>query len=123
MTTDPRIEAAARALYGDVNKPHAKDKGWDEVLPRWQESYRSNATAAVAAIDKAATITSKKQFNQLVPGTVVRTKEGDVHVFEHRGKYGVVNNAQYWSSPGWENPDHMHFEDLQGARVIHWGTE
>lgn len=58
MSTDPRIEAAARALYASVNKPHAERFGWDEVKPRWQESYRSDATAALAAADKAATITT-----------------------------------------------------------------
>ena len=57
--TDPRVEAAARAIYADVNKGHASEKGWANVLGRWQESYRSNARAALAAADKAATITTE----------------------------------------------------------------
>lgn len=53
---DPRIEPAARALYASVNKPHAERFGWDEVNPRWQENYRSDARAALAAADKAAVL-------------------------------------------------------------------
>lgn len=85
MTTDPRIEAAAKALYGDVNKSHAAQNGWDEVLPRWQESYRGNARAALAAADKAATITTVEGLAELPQETVIIDKHGDVN--QLRGEF------------------------------------
>ncbi|OIH85999.1 hypothetical protein BLJ79_04180 [Arthrobacter sp. UCD-GKA] len=116
MTTDPRIEAAAIALYGDVNKSHANEKGWDEVLPRWQESYRGNARVALAAADKAATITADDlkhdenfdPMKQFPMGTIVESKDGSVW---------------YWSEDDeWETLNLPGSKSLRGpARVIHWG--
>lgn len=51
---DPRIEAAAIALYVDIDRRDRTPSMWPSVKPRWQESYRRNATAALAAADKAA---------------------------------------------------------------------
>lgn len=59
MSTDPRIEPAAIALYVDIDRRDRIPSMWPSVKPRWQESYRRSAIAALAAADKAATI---KQF-------------------------------------------------------------
>lgn len=43
------VEAAAKGIYRSVNKAHADTKGWDEVKPNWQRSYRRDARAALEA--------------------------------------------------------------------------
>lgn len=48
--TNEIIEAGARAIYRSVNRGHADTKGWDEVKPNWQRSYRRDATAAYNAM-------------------------------------------------------------------------
>lgn len=118
---DPRIEAAAKALYGDVNRQHSTTKGWDEVRPRWQESYRSNARAVIEAIDNASTITTVEELDKLPVGTVAMGWAYDgstpyLRCISARGRtvWGVVGQPEVLESA----------DLLKGgfkARVIHWG--
>lgn len=106
MTTDPRIEAAARALLKFETTTLSLD---DVPGPTGRDMYR-RATAAVAAIDKAATISTIEQIDALPPGSVVLDAEGTAW---KRGAGSWVGTDDYG--------------DLEpqpsGARVIHWGTE
>lgn len=47
MIPKEAVEAGARAIYRSVNRSHADTKGWDEVKPNWQASYRRDALAAL----------------------------------------------------------------------------
>lgn len=91
MSTDPRIEAAARALYASVNKPHAERFGWDEVKPRWQESYRNDARAALAAADKAATFD---------PGVEHFINERPGYISALKNTRGTDDQSDYWRWSG-----------------------
>ena len=117
---DPRIEPAARALYASVNKPHAERFGWDEVKPRWQESYRNDATAAIAAIDKAATITTAEQADELPGLVLIVTEQGGYWESIMRG-----DGKNWWQEPGTPGGGYVAAsEDLTyPARVIHRATE
>lgn len=64
---DAAIEAGARAIYRSVNRGHADTKGWDEVKPNWQRSYRRDATAAYYAM---APIIAAAAFDEGVEATV-----------------------------------------------------
>lgn len=114
--SDPRIEAAARALniegwtcFGGVHEPgeygkcHACTLICNEV-----------ATAAIAAIDKAATITTVEELDALPEESVIRSVA-----------FGVVRERMDsgWLSTGYE--DFEQSEDIAGRehRVIHRGTE
>ena len=120
MTTDPRIEAAARALY----KQEASESGSPDPWPSWEgegnaarEIFRDHATAAVAAIDKAATITTVEELDALPEESVIHSEQGGVW---ERCDDGEV---RYWITTG--NSDEV-FNSSQitlPARVIHWGTE
>ena len=131
MSQDPRIEAAAIALYADVNKGHAAQSGWDEVRPRWQESYRSNARAALAAADKAATITTVEGLDALPVGTLVMCANVNPTwpaVFLHTG-----SKRDPWLALDPSDRDDgettldsgtiLTWHGKGTARVIHWGTE
>ena len=110
---DPRIEAAARALYSDVNRNHSTTKGWDEVRPRWQDSYRSNARAVIEAIDTACIITTVEELDKLPIGSRVA---GQKDIFE---RVQTTGNQ-------WLNVSGDYFNGYSGiipARVLYWGTK
>lgn len=43
------VEAAAFGIYQVVQATHAKERGWDEMPPAWQEAFRIEARAALEA--------------------------------------------------------------------------
>lgn len=110
MSTDPRIEAAAIACYVAVQPNHRKPEGWEEVPGVWKKNYRDQATAALAAADTAATITTVEELDALPVGSVVIDRYGDAaQLSEDAGWCNAMGN-------GWA------IEGLP-ARVIHWATE
>lgn len=73
MSADPRIEAAAEELaYWD---------GWsrslwpDRMNPDAAFSYRETAKAAIAAADKASSVTTVEELDALLVGSVVLSRE------------------------------------------------
>lgn len=113
MSTDPRIEAAARALntagwtcFGGGMEPGEYDE-----CPDCKKFCDDIATAALAAADKAATITTREQFEALPRGTVVRDYTGQV----------AERQEDFWANTlsGRDRAAVISFP----ARVIHWGTE
>lgn len=113
MTTDPRIEAAARAIhfaeFGDC---------WGTEVDR--DTYRATATAAVAAIDKAATITTGEQLASLPEGAVIRFMDIMPQVAEKddEGTWISVGGIkyQYWDD---RSPTPVPFP----AQLLFGGTE
>lgn len=123
MSQDPRIERAAIAIWAEASGKKATD--WVYMAPedeRVQWGMNLGATA-VAAIDKAGTITTVEELDALPVGAVVlgwavigstpylrcRTARG-------RLAWGCVGEEAIYESANL----------LQGdttARVIHWGTE
>ena len=63
MSTDPRIEAAAKALYAADDNPWA----WDDT-PQ-QKFYRNIARVAIEGADKAATIATWERLDALPVGS------------------------------------------------------
>lgn len=113
MSPDPRIEAAAKALYVDVDSKHRTADGYDEIAGKWKRGYVVAATAAVAAIDKAAIITSIEQLDALPELSVVIDSDPDV-IEKHGNRWRSMNEGgEFYSSIRIGLP----------ARVIHWGTE
>lgn len=132
---DPRIEAAAKALYSDVNRQHSTTKGWDEVRPRWQESYRSNARAVIEAIDNASTITTVEELDALPIRSIVAcmgiapgTRNIPVTLVWQRGS--VDNGGSDWCMPDTQgqitSTDVFYFLSVNELRqeltVLHWGN-
>ena len=99
MSTDPRIEAAAKAI-ADL---WADDTEYG--------SHEDMAAAAIAAIDKDAVITTREQFEALPRGTVVRDYIGQV----------AERQEDFWANTlsGRDRPAVISFP----ASVIHRGTE
>lgn len=76
MSTDPRIEAAAIALYVAVRPSDRTPDGWGDVRPVWHANYRDSARAALAAADKAATITTVEELDALPIRSIIFHDEG-----------------------------------------------
>lgn len=124
MSADPRIEPAARALYEyDRNASCSPDRwpDWDSPDNNGREIGRDMATAALAAADKAATITTVEGLEALPVGS--RVVMGDYYILreEHSVDDGV------WLDLG--NGLRLDADDLRiiiesyPARIIRWGTE
>ena len=116
MSQDPRIEAAAKALLSfDTSTPLDDVPG-----PVGRDVYR-RANAALAAADKAATITTVEGLEALPVGS--RVVMGDYYILreEHSVDDGV------WLDLG--NGLRLDADDLRiiiesyPARVIHCGAE
>lgn len=97
-TTDPRVEAAAAALWEHRPMMRTADgspRPWDEV-PAWSYGarYRSQAQVALAAADavdprKSRTITTAEERDSLPAGTVLRSDAGTIACrFDER--FGVI---------------------------------
>lgn len=95
--TDPRIEAAARALFlaHPLSNKEVVDACWD--------LYENEARAALAAADEVSVIVTREQLDAL-PGSAM-----------------IVDRDQIVRSM-WQTPDAIRHR-LLPARVIHWGTE
>ncbi|EMQ98366.1 hypothetical protein [Paeniglutamicibacter gangotriensis] len=110
MEADPRIEAAAEAIeavtYSDVTGALAEEC----------------ATAALAAADNAATITTVEELDALPVGSVVLS---DVYRYSLTyPNYTVSFQKLYddsWHRGGRASDTHPSV--IIPARVIHWGTE
>ena len=90
-TTDPRVDAAARAIQ--VAAAGRNPLHWDEVSDLWQEQYRREAVAALCAAD-AVRIGGRRVVDGklgFLPGDMVRInlKPGDA-CSEFDGRHGVV---------------------------------
>lgn len=67
--TDPRIEAAAKALWD-----HRSNTGtwhWHQVSEDTHERYRAEASAALAAADKASIISTYTDLDSLPDGSAI----------------------------------------------------
>lgn len=108
MSQDPRIEAVAKALNDlEYYQP------WDTSTAIRRSQLMRDATAAVAAIDKAATITTVEGLATLPEGTVIIDKHGDVN--QLRG--------EFWCGHECSPLRTRIMGKYLPARVIHWGTE
>lgn len=108
--TDPRIEAAAKGI---ADRMSWASMHWGELHP---DAYPHLAAAAIAAIDKAATITTVEELDALPAGTVILCASG-------------------WAAQKTDKVDQLWWRtwneiEVRGgainelpARVIHWGTE
>ena len=107
MSQDPRIEVVARALLTVETTTLSLD---DVPGPTGRDMYR-RATAAVAAIDKAATITTVEELDALPEDAVILA-----------GNVAYQKCGDHWDGAGrtWDTVQLV--SDLP-ARVIHWGTE
>lgn len=102
MSTDPRIEAAVKAIEAVV---YGKNTG--------QPVAEECARAALAAIDKAATITTRAQMEALPDGSVFIDLSGDI---------GTVHTARVWY-PETSPISLTYAARYLPARVIHRGAE
>lgn len=113
---DPRIEAAAKALWD-----HGKNTGtwhWHQVSEDTRERYRAEAIAALAAADKAATIKTVEELDALPIESVILDCEG--YPYRRVRQYPDVPSS--WE--GYELGEHLDVDTIDfPARVIHWGTE
>lgn len=118
---DPRIEPAARALYEyDRNASCSPDRwpDWDSPDNNGREIGRDMATAALAAADKAATITTVEELDALPIESVILDCEG--YPYRRVRQYPDVPSS--WE--GYELGEHLDVDTIDfPARVIHWGTE
>lgn len=118
MSTDPRIEAAAAALltFETTTLP------LDEVPGPRAREMRRKATAALAAADKAATITTVEGLDALPVGSVILS---DTYQYSlTTPNYPVSFQKLYgglWYRGGRSSNTHESY--ILPARVIHWGTE
>lgn len=106
--TDPRIEAAARALFlaHPLSNKEVVDACWD--------LYEDAARAALAAADNAATITTVEGLDALPVGAVVKLKDGTVRL---RTEW-----SSGWAS-GWAGDDYPDVHDLPARVILFGGTE
>lgn len=100
MTTDPRIEAAAVAI---ASKVHTRD-------------FDVMATAALAAADNAATITTVEGLDALPAGSVIR--DDSEYVFELIPN--PAGQSEWWSTV--DSITTSPYPTLP-ARVIHFGGQ
>lgn len=109
--TDPRIEAAAKALWDHGRIPGAW--AWPDINDEAREHFTERATFAIAAIDKASTINTVEQLDALPELTVLIDSDPDV-IEKHGNRWRSMNESgEFYSSIRIGLP----------ARVIHWGTE
>lgn len=136
---DPRIEPAARALYEyDRNASCSPDRwpDWDSPDNNGREIGRDMATAAIAAADKAATITTVAELDALPIQSIVAcmgiapgTRNIPVTLVWQRGS--VDNGGSDWCMPDTRgqitSTDVFYFLNvnqlLQELTVLHRGTE
>jgi hypothetical protein len=114
MTTDPRIEAAARQVAVEHGYPDfLYPDGMAEVTAK---AYRDQGARILAAADKAATITTHEQSGELPLGTVAISDDGDLWERLPSGWAGIIHESgsEPWIASGCEEPQ-------LPARVIHWG--
>lgn len=117
MSTDPRIEAAARALDPEVFAvvDSFPLNGPTPVMRARVRAIR-RATEAIAAIDRASIITEQEQLDAVPAGSVLIDSYrvhlgGDVYLKDSKGTY-------------WQAGPQGEFKTIQlPARVLHRGTE
>ena len=128
---DPRIEAAAIALYVAVQPKFRTPEGWDGIAGLWKREYRTHATAALAAADKAATIATVEEMDALTQGALVSCENANPawpDVFLHTG-----GKRDPWLALDPSDRDDgertldsgtvLRWHGKGEARVIRWGTE
>ncbi|OIH81929.1 hypothetical protein BLJ79_21450 [Arthrobacter sp. UCD-GKA] len=111
--SDPRIEAAAKALY----EREGRVERWEDAHkenPALPEEYYGDAIAALAAADRAETITTLAQLGALPDGSAFIDTAGDIGIVQ----CGYVHYPETDSL----GLDYVAKRYLP-ARVIHWGTE
>lgn len=122
--TDPRIEAAAKALNTEgwtcqEGSDEPGNYGECEDCKRYCDEL---ATAALAAADNAATITTVEGLDALPVGSVVLSDEYRYSLTYPN--YTVSFQKLYddsWHRGG--RASNTHPSVIIPARVIHWGTE
>lgn len=118
MSQDPRIEAAARQVAAEHGYPDfLYPDGMAEVHAK---SYREQAARILAAADKAATITTREEFDALPKSATILGKAGDA--FQWGTDFDDV--TQGWCMAGSNTPTPIRALMTFGPfTVIHWGTE
>ena len=118
MTTDPRIEAAAKAVCESRHRHHkTKRDYWTDAGDYAQGQYRDDARAALAAADNAATITTVVGLGALPDGTVLRDHWGNV------AELAVYDLGSEKPVRTWHRTDGTEDENVPlPATIIHWGT-
>lgn len=112
--SDPRIEAAAVALLSfETSTPLDDVPG-----PVGRDVYR-RATAALAAADKAATITTVEELATIPDDSIVRTAEGRTgQVYTYRNGSRMLGFTSSLHAPA-----SLGLVRHLPARVIHRGNE
>lgn len=114
MSTDPRIEAAAKALWDCGRNPRQQGgSDWVYMAPEDErrQAFMSYATAALAAADNAATITTAEGLGALPADSVILA---DAVAYQKCG--------DHWDGAG-RTWDTGQLVSGLPARAIHWGTE
>lgn len=119
MSTDPRIEAAAKEI--SVQNGWPSNSFPNGMADRTARLYRQHAERVVAAADKAATITTVEGLDALPVGSVAIGWSFDggtpyLRCLSMRGQlvWGCVGQADLFKSAD------LLTEGFT-ARVIHWG--
>lgn len=120
MNTDPRIEAVAE----EVRKMAMEEEGIP--LSPWrlsvaQEAYRKDARRILAAVDKAATITTTEELNALPVGA--RVVMGDYYILREESPVGEGVWLDLGNGLRLDAVDLRIIMDIYPARVLYWGTE
>lgn len=121
MSTDPRIEPMAIAICASRHRYHnAKVDYWAVSGEYARSQYIDDATAALESIDKAATITTREQFDALPKSATILGKAGDA--FQWGTDFDGVTEGWYMAGSSEPTPilDLMTFGPFT---VIHRGTE
>lgn len=123
MTTDPRIEPMAIAICASRHRNHnAKVDYWAISGEYARSQYMDDATAAVAAIDKAAIITTVEELDALPVGSVVLSDEYRYSLTYPN--YTVSFQKLYddsWHRGGRASDTHLSM--IVPAQLIHQGNE
>ena len=115
--SDQRIEKVAIAIW-EAYGNRASD--WVYMAPEDERVKHCmiTATAAVAAIDKAATIATVEELDALPIESVILDREG----YPYRRVRQYPDVPSRWE--GYELGEHLDVDTIDfPARVIHWGTE
>lgn len=90
MSTE-QIETAARALHAAINGP--RGRAWDATAPKWQNAYRDQAAAVIAAIHP--TVSSEAELDALAdPETILKDYDG------HPYQWGIdMSGSEGWLAP------------------------
>lgn len=116
MSTDPRIEAAARALNtgGWTCQEGSDEPGNYDNCADCKRYCDEHATAALAAADAASVVTTVEELDALPAGSVIRSE-----------LYGVVRDRLYggWLAIAADNGTCEQSKQIAGRehRVLHWG--